>query len=312
MERTLSPDEKIKRAEEIYYRKKIQATNRASARVNVSDKKDFGLLKKMFLQIAICILIYVIFYMIQNTNYIFSEDVIKKTNEILSYDINIQNLYNQAREQFNSFINSEINPENNQENNLAGEQVNEQNEEQNNEQEVLNTENNETVSEGVVEFTQENIGGENVQISEDETKNFTQMELDAKDILASKSLILPLKGTVTSRYGPRNPTTETVPKYHTGIDIAVNEGTVFIASMEGRVETVSSVGDYGNHIKIVNGDVMTVYAHCKTIYVKQGDEIKQGQEIGEVGSTGNVTGPHLHFEIRKENRYVDPDLILQF
>ena len=86
MEKTLSPDERIRRAEEIYYRKKIQATNRNSARVNVSEKKDFGLLKKMFLQIAICILIYIIFYMIQNTNYIFSEDVIKKTNEILSYD----------------------------------------------------------------------------------------------------------------------------------------------------------------------------------------------------------------------------------
>ena len=57
---------------------------------------------------------------------------------------------------------------------------------------------------------------------------------------------------------------------------------------------------------------MTVYAHCKTIYVEKGDAIKQGQSIGEVGSTGNSTGPHLHFEIRKENRYVDPDLILEF
>ncbi len=57
---------------------------------------------------------------------------------------------------------------------------------------------------------------------------------------------------------------------------------------------------------------MTVYAHCKKIYVKKGDKIKQGQAIGEVGATGNATGPHLHFEIRKENRYVNPDLILNF
>lgn len=71
-------------------------------------------------------------------------------------------------------------------------------------------------------------------------------------------------------------------------------------------------GDLGNHIKIVSDDVMTVYAHCKTIYVKEGDIISQGQAIGEVGSTGNVTGPHLHFEVRRENRYVDPDLILDF
>ena len=312
MERTLSPDEKIKRAEEIYYRRKIQATNRTSARVNVSDKKDFGLLKKMFLQIAICVLIYIIFYMIQNTNYIFSENVIKKTNEILSYDINIQKLYSQAKEKFNSFINTDIKLENE----IIDEIVNNEQVEPQNVQEDINAESNENISEEqrqeIVETNEENIGGENANMNEETTENLSQMELDAKSIVESKSLIIPLKGTITSRYGPRNPTTPTVPKYHTGIDIAVNEGTVFIASMAGTVETVSSVGDYGNHVKIVNGDVMTLYAHCKTIYVKQGDEIVQGQQIGEVGSTGNVTGPHLHFEIRKENRYVDPDLILQF
>ena len=143
-------------------------------------------------------------------------------------------------------------------------------------------------------------------------ENLTEMERDAKDIIATKSLIIPLKGTITSKYGPRNPTDPKVSKYHTGIDIAVNTGTVFIASMEGVVEEVSSEGDYGNHVKITNGDVMTLYAHCNKIYVNKGDLIKQGQEIGEVGATGNVTGPHLHFEIRKENRYVDPELILDF
>lgn len=71
-------------------------------------------------------------------------------------------------------------------------------------------------------------------------------------------------------------------------------------------------GDLGKHFKIVSDNVMTVYAHCKKIYVKEGEQIVQGQSIGEVGITGNTTGPHLHFEIRKDNRYVDPDLILQF
>lgn len=56
----------------------------------------------------------------------------------------------------------------------------------------------------------------------------------------------------------------------------------------------------------------TVYAHCSKIYVIQGAYVIQGQPIGEVGATGNVTGPHLHFEIRRNDRYVDPDLILDF
>lgn len=163
---------------------------------------------------------------------------------------------------------------------------------------------------------EQNIGGENIEVideAQQETEEpLSQMQQDAKDIKETKSLIIPLKGTITSRYGLREPETPTVPKNHTGIDIAVNEGTVFIASMSGVVEEVSSEGDLGNHFSIVNDDVATVYAHCKIIYVKEGEKIYQGQKIGEVGSTGNSTGPHLHFEIRKNNRYVDPDLILEF
>ncbi len=304
MERTLTPEERMRRAEEIYYRRKNQNLDRSS--IKVSDEKkepNFIIIKKMILQIIICIVIYSIFYMIQNTNYIFSEDVIGKTKEILSYDINVQNLYNQSKEYINSFINK-----NQEENNEQEEQVEAQDEPNQTENETSNIEETNTLTENN-KSVEENIGGEE-PVSEEE--NLTEMEKDAKDIIATKSLIVPVKGVITSRYGPRNPTDPKVSKYHTGIDIAVNTGTIFVASMEGVVEEVSSEGAYGNHVKITNGDVMNLYAHCSKIYVNKGDEVKQGQEIGETGATGNVTGPHLHFEIRKENRYVDPDLILDF
>ncbi|MBR6033476.1 MAG: M23 family metallopeptidase [Clostridia bacterium] len=103
-----------------------------------------------------------------------------------------------------------------------------------------------------------------------------------------------------------------MPKYHTGIDIAANTGTQFISAMSGTVVQVSSEGDYGNHVKIEQDDVITLYAHCNAIYVKEGEFVTQGQIIGEVGETGNATGPHLHFEIRKSDRYVDPDDVLDF
>lgn len=88
----------------------------------------------------------------------------------------------------------------------------------------------------------QNIGGENIKEVEiiEETIPLSQMQQDAKDILETKSLIIPLKGTVTSRFGIRDPETPSVPKNHTGIDIAANEGTVFVASMSGVVEEVSS------------------------------------------------------------------------
>ena len=68
----------------------------------------------------------------------------------------------------------------------------------------------------------------------------------------------------------------------------------------------------GNHVEISNGDVMTRYAHCSKILVKEGDKIKQGDKIAEVGETGNATGPHLHFEIRRDDRPIDPEYILKF
>lgn len=282
MEKALSPEERIRRAEEIYYRRKMSTQYKNYARVNVSkNKKDFGLLKKMMLQILICVVIYVIFYMIQNTNYIFSEDVIEKTKEILSYDINIQNLYNTAKEYLDEFI-------------MKYDFLNTK--QNNNEQE----QNTETINEGIVqdvqneEINSENIGGENIEKTE-EPVALTQMQQDAKAIVDSKSLIIPLKGTITSRFGLRNSSNPAVPKNHTGIDIAANEGTVFIASMSGTVELVSSEGDLGNHIKITSGDVATVYAHCKEIYVKQQEQITQGQKIGEVGQTRKCNWTTLAF-----------------
>ena len=72
----------------------------------------------------------------------------------------------------------------------------------------------------------------------------------------------------------------------------------------------SEEGDYGKHLKIQIGNVSIIYAHCNQLYVNQGEKVVQGQEIAEVGSTGNSTGPHLHFEIRYQERTVDPQKIL--
>lgn len=230
MEKTLSPDERIRRAEEIYYRKKSQATGKTFAKVNISEENNVGLFKKMILQILICAVIYSIFYMIKNTNYVFSEEVINKTKEILNYNIDIKKIYETSKQYI--FSSADVNTENT--NTINDEIVNYNNS-------VVNAqEQNQTNNVNTSIELEQNIGGEDIEIV-DENINLTQMEQDAKDILATKSFIIPLKGTITSRYGIRTPKTPTVPKNHTGIDIAANEGTVFIASMAGKVEKVSNI-----------------------------------------------------------------------
>ena len=99
MERTMSVEEKIKRAEEIYNRRKgitTQETKTEKLHVN-EEPKDVKLLKKMIIQIIICGIIYGTFYIIQNNQFIFSEDFLNKTKAILSYDTNFQEIYEKAK-----------------------------------------------------------------------------------------------------------------------------------------------------------------------------------------------------------------------
>ena len=301
MERTLIVDEKIRRAEEIYQRKKMQNERKSYATVNVRQKPEHKTIKKMLLQIAICFVIYLIYYLIQNSNYIFSEDVLNKTKEILSYNINFQEKWNEWK----GYLKLE--------NLIPKQEENQEPEQQNTEidENILQNEISNTV--GQMTNTVEAVLSAQDTMVEETTKkesSLSQMELDANYIKETLSFIKPLSGVITSRFGNRNPTTETVPKYHTGIDIAADTGTVIVAATEGIVSVVSSEGDYGNHVKILNGNIMTLYAHCNKIYVNEGDAITQGQSIAEVGATGNVTGPHLHFEIRLEDRIVDPEYVL--
>lgn len=310
LERAISSEERIRRAEEIYNRRRMQTGVRVpTSRVNTTAKDKYRLYKKLMLQIAICFVIYFIFYLIKNSNYIFSEDFINKTREILSYDINFGNIYNSAIEYYNNNIKGQFIPALEENVNIV----------QDTNVEVTNEMQDENIN--VNSEQQAGIGGGedealplNEQVKEASSQavvQLSQMEVDANEIKQNYSLILPLVGTVTSRYGPREGN-EIISSNHGGIDIGANEGTFFIAAMSGTVTKASGEGSYGNHIFIQEGDVITVYAHCKTLYVKKGDVITQGQKIGEVGQTGNATGPHLHFEIRKGDRTVNPEYVLSF
>ena len=278
----------------------------STSNVNRAEKKKISLFKKMMMQLAICAVIYIIFYLIKNTNYIFSDDVINKTKEFLSYDIN----FGMIQEQISSFIDS-----NKDKFNFFGITDNESENEITNEVQANTT--NEVQTNNITNEITNTIGGiggaSNNEVIETKTdgEEKSQAELDIEYIKANYSFKLPVTGTVTSRYGEREET-EVVSANHQGIDIGADEGTAIYAAMEGTVTVASEEGEYGKHIDITNGDVLTRYAHCSKLLVKEGQYVKQGDKIAEVGSTGNSTGPHLHFEIRRDNRIVNPDEIITF
>ena len=308
MERTMSVEEKIRRAEEIYARRQEGAQRKtATVKVNNENKKDIKLLKKMIIQIVVSLLIYLVIYIIQNNNYIFSEEFLKKANEILSYDTNFIQIY----ENIKQYVEQEVNKfkENNE---GIIENIDENIIENNVDGAIGGAEENITEETGEMQNEeQSNIDNEQISEENPNTTELSQEDQDIANIKATTTFIKPVEGAISSRYGLRNPTTATVPTNHTGVDIAAAMGTKIISATDGEVVLASEEGDYGKHLKIQIGEVSIIYAHCNNLYVQQGDIVTQGQEIAEVGSTGNSTGPHLHFEIRISERTIDPEKILE-
>lgn len=138
------------------------------------------------------------------------------------------------------------------------------------------------------------------------SRNAENVSGDAEYIKKNYNLILPVSGVVSSSFGTRESTSDLISSNHMGVDIATESGTDIKASHSGIITMAKNFSTYGNCIMINNGKLTTVYAHCSKIEVSEGQQISQGDVIGKVGMTGNATGPHLHFEIRCGDRFVNP------
>lgn len=115
----------------------------------------------------------------------------------------------------------------------------------------------------------------------------------------------PAEGPVTSVFGIR--WRGVLPEVHRGVDIALPEGTPVRSMAPGRVRFAGTQGDYGNVVWVDHGGtVLAVYAHLSRVDVDMGQAVGPGQQLGLSGQTGNASGPHLHFEIWRWGRQVDP------
>ena len=335
MEKSISQEERIRRAEEIYSRRRYNnrygeslyrsGETRNRYQPQETRKIKGKMINKMIIQMIVCVIIYTCIYMLQYSNYLFSKDMVDKTKEVLSYDISIENLYNKSNEFFLNLQKKFNWGVNNEQNDNVNEEAQDQNTEETNiensnveSSENTNEANNENVDNSEIsqndastevtnnDTTQLAVGGAGETQQEEEK---SQEEQDIEYVKQNVSIIWPIKGVITSRFGNRTPT-EIVTANHKGLDIAGNMGDNIVSAMDGTVVQYSEEGDYGKHLRIQSGEVLTLYAHCSELLVQEGSTVKQGDVIAKVGATGRATGPHLHFEIRRDDRFINPELIL--
>lgn len=151
------------------------------------------------------------------------------------------------------------------------------------------------------------VNEESIMLAKAQVESNLQAEVEEKSRTINDIYLacVPVTGMVTSRFGA----VESVRDHtHMGIDIAASAGTSIMATADGTVKFAGTSGGYGNLVIIDHGNgVETYYGHCSRIYVSAGSTVVAGETIAAVGSTGNSTGNHLHFEIRLNGSQVNPE-----
>ncbi|NEP17345.1 MAG: peptidoglycan DD-metalloendopeptidase family protein [Leptolyngbya sp. SIO4C1] len=126
-------------------------------------------------------------------------------------------------------------------------------------------------------------------------------------IVGTGQMIFPTPGSITSRFGTRVHPVLGYRRFHSGIDFGASHGTTINAADSGTVIFAGWYGGYGNAVIVDHGGGLTsLYAHASQLYAREGQSVKQGDAIAAVGSTGLSTGPHLHFEVRRQGSPVNP------
>ncbi|MBP3801185.1 MAG: M23 family metallopeptidase [Clostridia bacterium] len=172
--------------------------------------------------------------------------------------------------------------------------------------------NNQDLEVTITEKTTQNAEEINTDAVEVAKSKLTNKVEEDKNVIANvegiKIATLPVTGTISSRYGVSSRIRSST---HTGLDIAASNGTPIKVVSDGTVVSAKYEGAYGNLVKVDHGNgVETWYAHTSKMYVTPGQTVKAGDVIAAVGSTGNSTGAHLHFEIRINGSHVNPQLYM--
>lgn len=303
-----------------YPRRNVQ--NRKRRRTTRTNNTLF---EKVVRQTLVCVLILLFFGIIKNTNNFIANFLFNKTKWIIERNIEFKGIYSQIDNFINNVTNSSNlkkedtdtveNPEESGETAIPAstdalskgdsdtEKVDSVVSSEKDTQKEVQT--GETQKKDVQKGSRGNAAEEN----KDATDN--GISLENSDAI-KYNFITPVSGVVSESFGERiNPIRKTV-EFHKGIDIEANKGAAIKAIQAGEVLEAGREPTYGNYIRIGHsGGFSTLYAHCSALNIKKGQKVKQGDIIAKVGDTGLAVGAHLHFEIWKDGKPVDPLLYIK-
>ena len=126
------------------------------------------------------------------------------------------------------------------------------------------------------------------------------------------SFTKPLEGPITSSFGYRNHPVDGQVKFHYGTDMAAAAGSEIVSVADGNVTAVGESATLGKYIIISHGNIISQYAHCSEVFVSSGQAVTSGERIAAVGDTGNATSTCLHFELKVDDVFVNPEYYIVF
>ena len=155
--------------------------------------------------------------------------------------------------------------------------------------------------------SQENTGGPYIPVEDSSYDTLLKQVDKYMETIRTMPLGKPLNGSISSGFGKRTDPVNKKNSFHEGVDIRGKKGDKIYATASGTVLRAFKNGSYGNYVEIDHGNgYTTAYAHLQNYLVKKGEHIKQGQIIGQVGNSGRSTGPHLHYEVRLNQKPINP------
>lgn len=280
---------------------------RKNKRIRIYNLKAY---RKILTQLIICCLILILIVSAKSIDNPLANEAKKRIDDCISSNIDWKGTYNSASAWLSniaSFSKSLIYPG---EKNKAADQIKETGTP--NTKQDLDTKNvskNEQQKAIIPSNSGENISKTVTPVF----SSINSMDIDIDYIKSKYKLAIPVNSAISSRYGIRiNPITHK-EELHPGIDISANTGTSIHAAFAGEIIESRKGTTFGNYIKIKTGkDIVSVYAHCSKLLVKKGQKVAKGQVIAKVGNTGMSLGPHVHFEVWRGDRTVNPTSLLSF